>query len=83
MEEREKEILDGITEILSRILKIKSDEITLESKLQDELGIDSVDFWDIMASLEKKFKYRITDKEAGSLHTIADLITLLNQRIKK
>jgi acyl carrier protein len=83
MGDSEQKILDGVREILSRVLKIKPDEIMLQSKLQDELGIDSVDFWDIVASLEKKFKYRITDKEATSLETVSDLINTLSRQVKK
>jgi acyl carrier protein len=78
----EEKIFHGVREILSRVLKVKPEEIVLDSKLQDELGIDSVDFWDVIANLEKKYKYRIKDKEAMTLVTVYDLVQKLKENVQ-
>lgn len=67
--------------ILMKVLKIKKNEIGLESKLQDGLGIDSVDFWDIIASFDQKYKIRVSEKEAMALVTVDDLIKLLHKKL--
>lgn len=67
--------------ILSRVLKIEPDEIDLKSKLFDDLGIDSVDFWDIIACFDKKYKIRVTEKEAMKLETVADLVKALGEKL--
>lgn len=67
--------------ILSRVLKIGIEEIRPESDLQDDLGIDSPDFWDILAGFEKRFGVRIGEDEAASLKTVSELITTLEKKI--
>lgn len=67
--------------ILSKVLKIGIEEIKPESNLQDDLGIDSPDFWDILAGFEKKFGVRIKEEEAASLTTVSELIGTLERKI--
>jgi len=80
--DKEEKILNELKAILSRILKIKVEEIKFNSKLQDDLGIDSVDFWDVISSIEKKFKYRIPDKIAAQLETVQDVVSILSENAK-
>lgn len=76
------EIFNEARTILSKVLKIDAKEITLESNLQDDLGIDSVDFWDILAAFEKKFDVRIPLGEATSLKTVSELLEKLQEKIE-
>lgn len=81
------DLFDEARIILAKVLKIEKDEIALESKLLDDLGIDSVDFWDVIASFDKKYKIRVTEEEAMKLATVADLVEALektlNARMKR
>ncbi len=44
-------------------LAIEPDEVRNDSRLIDELGMDSLDFLDIMFSLEKDFNMKIRDAD--------------------
>ena len=68
------ELFSGVREILAKVLKVDVQEVKLQSKLQDDLGIDSVDFWDIVATLDKKYKVRISEEEAASMKSVFDMI---------
>ena len=48
------EIVNRIRKILASFLKIKEDDIRGSSHLADDLGIDSVDFWEVVAKVEKQ-----------------------------
>lgn len=74
-------LFDDIRAILSKVLKMEKDEITSRSKLLDDLGIDSVDFWDVIASIDKKYKIRVTEQEAMKLETVADLVKALEKKL--
>lgn len=75
------DLFDEARVVLAKVLKIGKDEITLESKLLDDLGIDSVDFWDVIAGFDKKYKIRVTEEEAMKLSTVADLIEALENKL--
>lgn len=74
-------LFDDARAILAKVLKMEKDEITLQSKLLDDLGIDSVDFWDVIASFDKKYKIRVTEEEAVKLETVADLVEALEKKL--
>jgi len=76
------ELYEDAREILARVLKISAKQIQAESTLQDDLGIDSVDFWDVVASFDKKYGVRISVQEAASLRTVADLIGAIEKKIR-
>jgi len=77
-----KELHNAVLEILAKVLKIGKDQIELESHLQDDLGIDSVDFWDVIAGVDKKYGVKISVPEATTLKTVNDLIGSLEQKLK-
>jgi acyl carrier protein len=83
MDDVKKDLFQDVKNILSSTLKVKPEAIRQESNLQDDLGIDSVDYMDIIVTFEKKFGVKISLKEAASLHTLSDLIETLEKKIKK
>ena len=53
------EIEEKVREFLIEDLEIDEDKIVPEGKLKDDLGIDSLDFVDIVVIVEKKFGFKI------------------------
>ncbi len=51
----DKEILDSLKEIIGSILMLEPDEIAANSSLVDNLGLESIDFLDIVFQLEEKY----------------------------
>lgn len=51
--------------------------ITLDTKLIDDLGIDSLDAIEIIINLEQKFNISIDEKETADFKTIKDVIDYL------
>lgn len=49
------EIEDKVREFLIEDLEVEEDVIAPEAKLKDDLGIDSLDFVDIVVIVERKF----------------------------
>ena len=74
------ELAEEVRALLAQILKIKTSEIKEESGLQNDLGLDSVDFWDAMAGFRKKFKISVIESEVVDLKTVEDLIDLLEKK---
>ena len=74
------ELIQEVATLLAQILKIETSEVKEESNLQNDLGLDSVDFWDAMASFRKKFKINVVESEVVNLKTVGDLIDLLEKK---
>lgn len=48
--------------------------ITKDSQFKDDLGIDSLDFCEILMEVEKKFEIQIPDEEAEKIRTVGSLV---------
>ena len=78
------EIEDKVREFLIEDLEVEEDVIAPEAKLKDDLGIDSLDFVDIVVIVEKKFGFKIKPEEmAGALATLIYYPKEKMDRIKK
>lgn len=76
----EKEIIS----IIADISGFDEEKINFDTKLADELEIDSIKAIEITVAIEKKFKISIRDEDVPNITTVrqaVDLVTaLLNQK---
>ena len=61
------EIFEQMRPLLADSLALKPDQISPQSRLIDDLGADSLDFIDIIFSLERKFGIKMRDGELDFL----------------
>ncbi len=52
--------LNEISEILVEVLGVEPEEVTKDSNLVDDLAAESIDFVDIIYSIEKKYKMKVS-----------------------
>ena len=64
-------------------LNITVSKITAESRLVDDLGLDSVAFAIGMAAIEDKFEIRLSDAELLGCNTFGDLEAAITAKIPK
>ncbi len=50
---------NGVREVLMDSLGVKRSDVTLDAKLASDLGLESLDYLDIVFRLEQKFKLKI------------------------
>lgn len=60
-------VFGGLRSLVADSLAISGEEIRLESRLTTDLGADSLDFIDIIFSIEKKFAIKLRDSELDFL----------------
>ena len=63
--------------VLSGFLKISEDGIKPGSLLRDDLGADSVDFWEIIAKIEKEFDIELPNQQPPPAVTVEDVVRLI------
>ncbi len=73
--------LQTLKQIIAEKLDINPDTLTAESTLED-IGLDSLDIFDVIFRAEDTFKIKVTDYQAN-LKTLQDVVNLLDQLIKE
>lgn len=63
----QQDIFSAIQACLADSLALRPDEIKMESRLIEDLGADSLDFVDIIFSLERQFSIKLKSAEVDSL----------------
>lgn len=70
---------EKIRKILSDFLEIPEEEITLESKLNEDLGADSLDLVDLAMSVEDEFNMELPDELIETVQTVADVVDFIDK----
>jgi acyl carrier protein len=73
-------IFDEIKKVIASQLGIEEDEVKLETSFED-LGVDSLDLFQIIIELEEKFNIQIEDAE--SIKTVEDAVKYVEERTEK
>lgn len=66
-----KEIEEKVKAFLIEDIEVDEEKIFPEAKLKADLGIDSLDFVDIVVLVEKKFGFKIKQEEMVNVDTYA------------
>lgn len=73
-------IFRRLCDLLVPIYDVEPDRITLETLWVGDLGTDSLDMADLVATLEGEFGTKITDEDAAKIKNVGDLVRLLATR---
>ncbi|MNL21670.1 Acyl carrier protein [compost metagenome] len=69
------DILVKVKEIMNELFELKPESIQLESRLSEDLGLDSIDAIDLITFLQSFVGQRLQPEDFRSVRTISDLIT--------
>ena len=75
-------MLDRIKEIIVEQLGIDIDvnQITPDTDLVDDLGLDSLDMVELIMEFEDEFEIEIMDMEAEEIKTVQDVINCIKKK---
>lgn len=76
------EIEEKVREFLIEDLEIDEEKIAPEAQLKDDLGIDSLDFVDIVVIVEKKFGFKIKPEEMVGVTTLAQFCDYIEKNVQ-
>jgi len=68
--------------MIAEKFKLSADNLTMETKLKEDLNIDSLDSVELIMELEEAFSLSIKDEEASSLRTVGDIVNYINAHAK-
>lgn len=79
----EQAIEKDIISIIADVSGFEPEEITPETKLADDLEIDSIKAIEIVVAIEKKYKVSIRDEDVPKITTVAETIALVNSLLSR
>ncbi len=62
-----------LCEVIAKEIGYPPEEVTPESRLAEELGLDFFDLAELVEALEERFPARISDSAFQSIRTVADI----------
>lgn len=68
-----------VVTLLSNQLRVKTEECTMDSTLQNDLGADSLDIVEVAMAIEDEFKLAIPDEVVPTLKTVGDIVTYISE----
>lgn len=76
------EIEEKVRDFLINDLEIDEEKITPDAKLKDDLGIDSLDYVDIVVIVNKYFGFKIKPEEMQEVDTFKKFCDYIEQNTK-
>lgn len=70
---------EKLKKIISEVLNVEEDEITMETTFVDDLGADSLDIFQIIMGIEEEFDIEIANEDAEKIVNVSDAV----EEIKK
>lgn len=67
-------IFEKVKELLAEQLDANAADMTLETRIVDDLGADSLDVVEMLMSVEDEFEIEIPDNVIENLKTIGDVV---------
>jgi acyl carrier protein len=73
-------IIEKVNEFLIDEFEIEENALGSDAHLIDDLGIESLDFVDIVVTIEKEFGFKVKREEITDVRTLNDLYTYIEER---
>ncbi|MCL1935299.1 MAG: acyl carrier protein [Defluviitaleaceae bacterium] len=67
-------MFDEVKDVMIEALNLKEEEITLNSSLRDDLGVDSLDAAELIMELEDQLQIKIDEAAAAKFATVKDIV---------
>lgn len=74
-------VFEKVKEILAEQLDTEAESISLDDRLIDDLGADSLDAIDIVMSVEDEFKLEVPDEIIEKIDTVEDIVNFVENNI--
>lgn len=71
-------IFNKVKDILSDYIDMYSNEIKLETRLAEDLGLNSYEFMSVIGEIEEEFDVELDEREIVKLISIADLLDYIS-----
>lgn len=82
MDEKSQDVFIKVKKLIANVLNINEEKISIDSKIIDDLGAESLDLVTLMMEFEDEFNSKIPDEDAEKLLTVKDTVNYIYNKIK-
>ena len=75
-------IFEKVKNIIIDQLGIDEEEVKLEANLIDDLGVDSLEIFEIVMSLEDEFGIEIPNEDIEDIKTVKEIVDYIERKTK-
>ena len=65
---------EKLQQIISEVLNVDAEEITMDTTFVDDLGADSLDIFQIIMGIEEEFDIEISNEDAEKIVSVGDAV---------
>ncbi len=76
------DVFAKVKKIIVSELNCDEAKVTMDAKLKDDLGADSIDAVQIVMEIEDEFKITVDDSQAESMTTVGDVVKYIENNVK-
>jgi acyl carrier protein len=74
-------VFDEVVEVISKTLKgVDTSSVTMETKFEEDLGVDSLDLVELIMELEEHYDVTIPDEDAQSISSVGHVVAYIEKR---
>ncbi len=72
-------VFERIKAMIKEELNVPEEKITMEAKLSEDLGADSIDAVELIMNIEDEFEIQVSDEEAQNIKTVGDIVKFVEK----
>jgi len=73
-------VLDKVRKIIAEELKVDEKNISMDTRLIEDLKADSIDSIQLIMALEEEFNISISDDTVQKIKTIGDIVEIIKKK---
>ncbi len=75
------EVYNKIKEIITELLDVEEDKITMDARFREDLEADSLDLVELIMEFEERFGGEISDEDAQKITTVGEAVNYVKTRM--
>ena len=72
-------MFEEVRKVIAKQLRIDEAKVTMESKIKDDLGADSLDVLQLLMTIEEDMGITVPDEELATFNTVGDVVAFLEK----
>ncbi len=72
-------VFDQVKDIIVEELSVDATLITMEARLSEDLGADSIDAVELIMKIEDTFDVSVSDEQAQAIKSVGDIVRYLEE----
>jgi len=75
-------MFEKIKALIVSELGVDPEQVTLEARLADDLGADSLDAVELIMAIEEEFGIEVSDESAQKINKVKDIVEYVEKAVK-